>query len=470
MIAVQNEIQVNWHTNPKQSEALDLLGRPVCKVLLYGGAKGGGKSVFGCRWVYIESEELIEQFGLPITKNPICVGFMGRKQSVDFNTTTLETWKREIPQELYTLNEQKKEIVIRQRVKIRYGGMDSRKDIKKFNSAEFAFIFIDQAEEISEDEFGMLQGTLRLKINGVELDYKTLLSANPAACWIKRRIIKNAKREEDGIFFLKALPSDNPDLPSDYIKTLTNAFKHRPELLDAYLYGNWDLLEGEDLIIKDSWVQASHTRVHIEPTRRKIVTADVARFGDDRTIIYYMEDTEIIDHLEYGKKDTHYTSGMIAAMVNKHKDKETGEKPVIVLGGAPIDNGPADNLRAWGFDVIEMDAAAQADDPEMFVNLRAQMWWVVGQMYSDGDIINHFEDPELETELTVVKYKFRGSKIQVEEKEEIKKPERYGRSPDKGDAYIQGVYALRRVTPMISYTKKDDGWRKPKKKKSAMAV
>jgi len=463
--ATKNEIEVDWEFHERQTEALDLLSLDEDLDLLYGGAKGGGKTVLGCRWMFIEAVAIIEQFGLEPTKYPIAIGFMGRKRGVDFTKTTLETWKREIPAAAYRINEQKHEIIIHETIKYHYGGFDDRANIEKFNSAEYCRAFLDQAEELSQDEVGMLGGAMRLKINGRQLKYKILMSANPAQCWLKREFVKNPDGRSEGTYFVPALPKDNPYLPTTYLAKLQKSYRHRPELLSAYLEGSWDALEGADIVIKDKWVRASHNKGFLNPPKRKIVAVDVARFGDDRTVIFYMEETNIADDDIYGHKDTHYTSGKVAAMANKHKDDD-GNVPLIVIDGDGVGGPVADNLRAWGFKVIEIHSAAASDKPDDYYNLRAQMWWEAGEMFSDGDIVNEYEDEELDTELTIPKYSYRNGKILIESKEDIKKPERYGKSTDLGDCYVYGLYGLKFWRPP---KKKKDGWRK-KKRRSAMAA
>ena len=73
---------------------------------------GGGKSYIGCLLLFRFAEWVIKKFNLKVTKYPIQIGFMGRYRAVDFNDTTLETWKRIIPPEQYTIRVQDKEIVI----------------------------------------------------------------------------------------------------------------------------------------------------------------------------------------------------------------------------------------------------------------------------------------------------------------------------------------------------------------------
>ena len=68
---------------PKQLLALWLLNQQYTQELLYGGAKGGGKSVLLCRFAWLYCDAVIKHFDIPPLANPIPIGFMGRLQGVD---------------------------------------------------------------------------------------------------------------------------------------------------------------------------------------------------------------------------------------------------------------------------------------------------------------------------------------------------------------------------------------------------
>lgn len=201
----------------KQTVAWDTLNRPDVKEVLYGGAKGGGKSVFGCYWCFNRCLDIIKQCGIEPREHPIPVGFMGRKRGVDFSNTTLETWKRFIPSDGYVIKGKPAEIIICDRVKIITGGLDNTEVVNKFNSAEYAFYFIDQAEEVDREQIGELRATTRLIINGRKLPGKGLFTANPAPSFLKDEFILNPS---PGRVYVKALPMDNPYLGASYIETL----------------------------------------------------------------------------------------------------------------------------------------------------------------------------------------------------------------------------------------------------------
>jgi len=447
-------VDVNWEFHARQSEALDYLDMQQDVALCYGGAKGGGKTVVGVRWATKVSYDTIGQFKLKPSAEPLLIGFMGRKRSTDFTKTTLETFKNEVDSSLYKINEHKSEIIFGDTVKWYYGGFDDREAVQKFNSGEYIYLFIDQAEEITEREHSMIAGTLRKKINGIRPFYKELLTCNPAQCWLKREFVKNPAGKNHGRYFLKALPKDNPYLADGYVERLRYEYRNQPELIEAYIEGSWDVLDAENCLIRDVWVQKSKEQPYPFKVRRKIISCDPARFGKDRTTIGYAEETDLKDVEIYGQKDAYYTSNKIARMALRHSEDGTVEgAPVIVIDADGIGGPIADNLRAWGYKVIDINSASESSDPENFYNIRAEMWWNASQMYCDEDVYNSYGNmeqddiDEMDTELTIVGYSLRQGRILVESKEEIKDPKRYGKSPDLADMYVMLLYALKFVTP-----------------------
>lgn len=259
--------EINFQLTTKQLEAFRLLTNQENIDVLYGGAKGGGKTWFLCVWAYLWSLKLIRLFGLKPSETPLPVGFLGRKRAIDFTKTTLETWKATIPQGAYKIREMHKEIVIADSVKIMFGGLDDTENINKFNSAELCFIGIDQAEETDQDDVSVIEGSLRRVYNGIVPPYKTLYTANPRQGWLKKRYFGH---ERPTSHFVRALPSDNKHLPPNYEETLKNAFGHNPALLGAYLMGDWDVFEGmyfdsfdrryhvydpKDVVIQPTWTR-----------------------------------------------------------------------------------------------------------------------------------------------------------------------------------------------------------------------
>lgn len=417
----------------KQTACWYAFFNPTIRSILFGGALGGGKTFIGCWLLFQYAVQLIEKYKLLITKYPISLGFMGRNQGVDFNKTTLEMWKRTIPQDQYYIREQNKEIIFQDKVKYFYGGLDREEDISKFSSAEFAVIFIDQAEECDRDKLSMLRSRLRLQINGEPLPYKELFTANPRNCWLKDEFVLGSDPKK---IYIPALPTENCNLPPDYLDTIKEAFKHRPEQLLALLEGSWDSLEGSDIVIKDIWIRdaAKVIKTYIGRPKR-VFGVDVARFGDDLTVCYCLDGTDITDELIMGQKDTMYTAGAIHIWAMDKKPDLIG---VDVSGG--LGAGVADRLREMGNKVLDVNSAEDAEKKELYVNLRAEMWWGTGRRFAEKDIKLTWKDPELARELSATSYDIRNGRLIMKPKDDIKIL--LGRSPDKADAYIIGLHTL----------------------------
>ena len=182
---------MEYNLTEKQTEAHCHLTDSKAKAVCYGGAKGGGKSFLLCLWVWQWTLWLIDFFGLEKGKHPPPLGFIGRKRSVDFSDTTFETFRRIIPPNTYLIREQDKEIIVDGKAKIAFGGLDDQLNINKFNSAELAFYFLDQAEETVKNDILLLRAATfyRLTIHGHKIPGKGLLTANPAQCWLKDEFI-----------------------------------------------------------------------------------------------------------------------------------------------------------------------------------------------------------------------------------------------------------------------------------------
>jgi phage terminase large subunit len=415
----------------KQTIAWDALDTAGIKEVLYGGAKGGGKSVFGCMWCFNKAIEIIKDCNIARRKHPIPVGFMGRKRGVDFTNTTLETWKRFIPQEAYEIKSKPAEIIIADRVKILTGGLDNTEVVNKFNSAEFAFFFIDQAEEVDASQIGELRATFRLIINDKKIKGKGLFTANPAPSFLKDEFILNPTPDR---VFIQALPTDNHYLGDEYIDVLKDSFRNRPELLKAYLEGSWDALGGFNQVIKDSWIQNAGKITLYPPRLKRLITCDPARYGDDETVIYLLKNTEIAESEICGKKSLMHTANILHTISHKNGDC------LIVVDVCGIGAGVVDRLIEMGDNVLGIDNASKSEEPEKYYNLRSQIWCKAADMFADGDIQLKNADHRLQGQLCTPRYEFRHGKILIEAKADIKK--RLGNSPDRADAYVNGVYAL----------------------------
>lgn len=416
---------------------------------MYGGGKGGGKSVLFCLWVDYWVQFLIEYFDLkPTSKNNhLPLGFIGRKQGVDFKLTTLETFKRIIPQDHYRIREQEKEIIFFECAKIYFGGLDDKLRINKFNSAEFAFLALDQAEETERTDVDVLQGTLRLTHKGKIPPYKELYTANPGECWLKEDFIDNKVPHKH---FVPALHSDNPHLPPSYADRLRNTFKYNPALLAAYLDGNWYSLQATNALVSSRQLQELKDVYHHWKDVRGVVACDPS-LGGDECVIYAIKNYKIEEMMVLHERDTMKIAGHMAVIGAKHGIPNYAADTTGGLG-----NGILDRIRELDNknNCIYVNSSDGASNPEAYANLKMEVAWYFMARVIEKEL-PPVEDEELRTQILAQRFKVLNSqgKTIMEDKMLVKK--RLGRSPDRSDAYFIGVWAQDQCGPI----KPKDSWR-----------
>lgn len=197
-------------------------------------------------------------------------------------------------------------------------------------------------------------------------------------------------------------------------------------------------------VIPLALVQRARTAIPASDERLPVViSVDVARYGDDRTVIYVMRGTSIVDAHVFSQNDTMFVAGMVHILAHKFSPD------VVVVDAVGVGAGVVDRLREMGDEVLEFNGAEKASQ-ETFSNLRAEAWWGAREMFQNGEVVLGHDDEELVQELTAPLYTIRNGRIQIEAKEDVKR--RLGRSPDKADAYVMGLYALRHCRVLRAFT------------------
>jgi hypothetical protein len=174
-------------------------------------------------------------------------------------------------------------------------------------------------------------------------------------------------------------------------------------------------------------VSASMARAVTEQAVRqevKILGVDVARFGDDRTVIVLRQGKCVLQPLVLRNQDTMSVAGQVSLLATKHRPD------AIFVDQATFGAGVVDRLNQLGFECIGVDFGGKSLSAK-YHNKRAEMWFGMAEWVKAGGALPSI--PELVTELTTPQYKFSAeNRLQLEKKQEIKK--RTGVSPDIADA------------------------------------
>jgi hypothetical protein len=226
------------------------------------------------------------------------------------------------------------------------------------------------------------------------------------------------------------LPNPNLVTPS-WVARMTAKWHLNSSLYTAKIKGQFPLADKNSLFSL-AQIDAAQNR-KIEPDKPIELAADIARFGDDETVIGYREGARARILLTTAKEDTMQTTGRIVQAANKIDPSE------IKVDSVGVGAGVVDRLNEQGYNVIEMNGGFASDDPEKYLNKRAEWYWELRERFEAGLIDIDPADEELASQLSNIKYKLNSKgKIQIESKEEMKKRELP--SPDRADwlAYVFG--------------------------------
>jgi hypothetical protein len=112
------------------------------------------------------------------------------------------------------------------------------------------------------------------------------------------------------------------------------------------------------------------------------ISCDVARFGEDDTVITVMQGRKFVETTEMHHRDTVQTYTKIVEIYNHYCRKH--ERIAIFVDDIGVGGGVTDMLRRAGLPVIAVNAGARAKDPEQFINVRIEMWWNMAAGIKEG--------------------------------------------------------------------------------------
>lgn len=188
---------------------------------------------------------------------------------------------------------------------------------------------------------------------------------------------------------------------------------------------------GEDQFISPNIVrEAMEREVNDDPGAPLLMGVDVARFGDDQSVIAFRRgrDARSIPWVKRKGLDTVELVNTICHLADKYMPE------AIFVDGGGVGGGVVDQLKALKYKVIEVQAGSSADDKNKYQNKRVEMW----DRYREWLLIGAIpKDDQLYKDSTAAHYRYviSTNQLQLERKDEMKK--RGLASPDVAEALCQ---------------------------------
>jgi hypothetical protein len=178
-------------------------------------------------------------------------------------------------------------------------------------------------------------------------------------------------------------------------------------------------VEGHDQLISGGEVEEARARsTPRDPAAPVVFGLDVARFGDDRTVVVIREGDRLVHGELWRGKDLMETAARVHALTATWKPR------MIFVDGIGVGGGVIDRLRHLGHTNIEdVNVSRKASDDRKYANLRAECYgrlreWIRGRaaIHENFPYAREFED-----DLTSLAYQYdaRG-RLQIQSKDELK--------------------------------------------------
>lgn len=452
----------------KQHEAYQRLQDKTTSFLGFGGGAEGGKSWLGAEWL------LTNCYFYPGTK-----WFIGRKELKRLMQSSYATFRKvcayhNIPDSDWKLNGQYNYIEFRNPDSGKFDAKGSRIDLldlkylpsdpdfQRFGSTEYTGGWIEEAGEVHFLAFDVLKSRIgRWRNDEYGLNpAKILLTCNPEQNWVYRMFYKPWKKGylEAGYAFIQALYKDNPYTAEEAGKRL-DMIKD-PVLKARLKLGLWEYAQDDNNLVDYDSIIDIFTNTLPEPKIDgrpvkidKYLTADVARYGSDKSTFGHWLDWELYKIEATVKRGIDQTSDKIKGILREERipyshciADEDG------VGGGVVDTvrgikGFVGNSAPIITEQLKKRKEKAKDHYKKvnYKNLRSQCGFILAEKIMNHEIAVTAKIDEATKEMIIEDLQQLKKKdthieapLQLIPKDQIK--EAIGRSPDFSDMMMMRVY------------------------------
>lgn len=432
----------------KQTKALDLLEDNHTQEVIFGGGAGGAKSILGCYWILKSA-----------IKYPNTRWLIGRSKLKTLKETTLNSfWEvcrmQGIGVELYNYNSQSHSIKLFNGSEIMLKDLfayPSDPNFDSLGSLEITGAFVDECNQIKHKAWEVLKSRIRYRIDENNLIPKILGTCNPSKNWVYADYYKPEKNGtiEPYRAFIQALATDNPYISKHYIESLRRITNRATK--ERLLNGNWEYDDNPAALIDIDSMHDYFNNQHVKGGDGYI-TADIARMGDDLTVIRVWSGFRVL-HREVIEK-----SGIDSCVLTIRQLANRFEIPMsrVLVDEDGVGGGVKDILKCKGF-VANSRAVKVKGREENYINMKAQCTYRMAERICNKELYEPCDNPEIrqkiieEFEQVCADRIDKDSKLYVLPKDKVK--DAIGRSPDDWDCIMMREYfeiVKKKITVAVS--------------------
>jgi len=415
----------------KQYIALEKLADFESKYILFGGGAGGGKSWIGSEW-------LLDM----CLCYPGVRYFMAREELKSLKETTVKTFHKVAKHHnvLDAFRYYEHYSAIRffngsevSLLELKYIPSDTM--FERFGSTEFTGGLIEEAGKVHFNAFDTLKSRVGRHLNDqYNIPKKVLITCNPKKNWLYHTFYKPWKenRLEDGYIFIQSLVSENNKIDSGYSESLDEI--KDPTTKKRLKYGEWEYEDDPLSLVDYENILNIFTNEYVEGGT-KYITADIARFGNDKVKIRVWDGLRVIEKVTREKLKVTESAALIKQLANKHRIPMSN----VIVDEDGVGGGVVDILNCKGF--VANSSPLHGGNFDM---LKSQCGYRLSELINQNLIYENEPSPaqreQIIEELEQLKKKSESEdkKLAIMPKDIIK--DLIGRSPDDLDTFIMRAW------------------------------
>lgn len=301
---------------------------------------------------------------------------------------------------------------------------------------EHLLYIVDEASAVGDDVFEVIEGALT---EGGQM----LITGNPTRSSGEFYRSFNELTDLYSTYHIDARESDR--VRDSWVEKQKRKWGEDSDIFRVRVCGDFPRGTSEAFIQLDLVTDAI-TR-ELEASGQFGIGVDVARFGDDSTVIASRHGPKMLDLDKYQQRDTQEVAGITIKKIRETLDKHNTNQISVKVDATGVGGGVLDairaNLPASMEDKVDLVGVKFGQNPteenkadfksaidEMFGEMRNRAEAGKLDLLNNDNLVNHIAGRKYSTTAS--------GKVKVESKKDFKK--RVGESPDEGDATMLAYY------------------------------
>lgn len=242
--------------------------------------------------------------------------------------------------------------------------------------------------------------------------------------------------------------SESPRVSDKWVNQMIADWGIDSQIVQARVFGNFP--EGGDDILIPLQAAESFYQPDTKPTGVHGLGVDVARYGNDESVISVWQSNTLVALYPFEKKSVMQVSQKVLEIREQYDAKIIVVDDIGVGGG--VTDVVASNVRVvHDIHVVPLIVSQRPKDASRYRKLGDEIWHLFAQDVKNATAVSLVQDDVLEGQLSSYKITYSAdNRIVVEWP--TRKEDRMGsdsKSPDRADAVVMGWYAQRMLTGAV---------------------